>query len=245
MTGSFFLVLEGLDGSGKSEVARRLSIIINAAYPNRALLTYEPHDPSAAGDYLRAALAKKIATTPRALALGFALNRIDHNEREIAPFLQADDHPRVVVCDRYYLSSLVYQSVPPLSIDEVMALNVDARRPDLTLFMDASPETCYARMGSRGRDRELFEQNLADTREKYLGASVYLQQRGETILTVNADHDLLTVLNSVIAVLNQHAPEWLRLPAQTSLDQSREMPVSNIKAALEVHERFLPFLTRL
>src|SRR5579871_5521612 len=105
MNDHFFLVLEGLDGSGKSEISRRLAEQIGKQIgADRVLLTFEPHDPSAAGQYIRDVLAKRITISARTLALAFALNRADHNERMIAPFLHDGDH-RVVICDRYVMRS--------------------------------------------------------------------------------------------------------------------------------------------
>jgi dTMP kinase len=206
---SFFLVLEGLDGSGKTEVARRLAGILQESLGERVMLTYEPHDPSVAGEYIRQVLAKQIVVSSRTLALAYALNRADHNERVIAPFLdEGDEH--VIVCDRYYLSSLVYNASPELPIDKVMELNAAARQPDLTLFLDASEETCYQRMGTRGGDRELFDDRLAEMRRRYAQAIEFLRGRGETIVTINADPALPEVLDNIIIVLNQHAPAWLR-----------------------------------
>lgn len=209
MSNSFFLVLEGLDGSGKTEVTRRLAGVLQESLSDRVMLTYEPHDPSAAGDFIRQVLAKQITVSSRTLALAYALNRADHNERVIAPFLDGGDE-RVIVCDRYYLSSLVYNTSAELPIEKVMELNASARRPDLTLFLDASEETCYQRMGVRGGDRELFDDKLAEMRERYARAIEFLRARGDTILTINADPGLLDVLNSIIVVLNQHGPAWLR-----------------------------------
>ena len=211
MTDHFFLVLEGLDGSGKSEISRRLTAHVSAAIgADRVLRTYEPRNESAAGEFCRDVLAKRITVSARTLALGFALNRADHNERVIAPFLEGGER-RVVICDRYYMSSLVYQSTGGLSIDDVMDLNQSARPPDLTLFLDASPETCYQRIGRRQNHRELFEERLVETRQKYTTVIDYLRGRGERIEIVDANGGMLDVLNGMVDVLNRCAPDWLRL----------------------------------
>ena len=117
---SFFLVIEGIDGAGKSSVASQLHDALSQAHRNQVALTYEPHDPSAAGSTIRDALAKRIRVSPLALAYAFALNRIDHLDRLINPFLAAGGR-RIVISDRYLLSSLVYQSVAGLSMEDVMA----------------------------------------------------------------------------------------------------------------------------
>jgi dTMP kinase len=219
MGNSFFLVLEGLDGSGKTEVARRLADVLRSSLGERLKHTFEPHDQSAAGDFIRQVLAKRITVSSRTLALAYALNRADHNERVIAPFFNAGDQ-RVIVCDRYYLSSLVYNSSPELPIEKVMELNSSARRPDLFLFLDASEETCYQRMGVRGGDRELFDDKLAEMRHRYAHAIAFLKDRGETIVTINADPGLLDVLNSIITVVNTHSPAWLNVQPISSLQET-------------------------
>ena len=107
MKKSLFIVIEGLDGSGKTSAGRRLRNILDESYTNRIKSTYEPHDPSCGGLYIRQVLMKKITQFhPRVLALAFAANRLDHCEREIIPLLNADE-PHIVISDRYYLSSLV------------------------------------------------------------------------------------------------------------------------------------------
>jgi dTMP kinase len=214
---SLFLVLEGLDGAGKSEVSRRLTHLLRQTLGDRIRLTFEPHDPSAAGLFIRQVLTRRVPASARTLALAYALNRADHNERVIAPFLDAGDG-RVLICDRYYLSSLVYQNTPEQDMAAIMALNAAARRPDLTLFLDASEETCYARMGGRG-SRELFDERLAEMREKYAAGINFLRGRGETVVTVNADSSLLDVLNHIIDILNAHAP-WLAMQRLLLLEES-------------------------
>lgn len=215
MPDSFFLVLEGMDGSGKSEITRRLTQMLTASLgAERVLATYEPENNYAAGDFCRDVLAKRITVSARTLALGFALNRADHNERMIVPFLTGGDG-RVLICDRYYHSSLVYQSTGGLSVDDVWELNHTARVPDLTLFLDASPETCYQRTGKRTGERELFEERFTETRAKYFSVIEMLRGRGEQIEIIDANVPIREVLNSIVSVLDAHTPDWLRLERQT------------------------------
>jgi dTMP kinase len=211
MSDSFFIVLEGMDGSGKTYISHRLTDLLKAALsPEQVEHTYEPHNESAAGAYIRDVLGKRITISARTLALAYALNRADHNERMIVPFLDGGDQ-RVLVCDRYYHSLLVYQSTDGVTIDELLDLSQTARVPDLTLFLDASPETSEARIGKRKGERELFEERFAETRAKYFSVIELLRARGERIEVVDANGSVVEVLNGVIDVLGKYAPAWLRL----------------------------------
>jgi dTMP kinase len=208
-TGNFFLVIEGLDGTGKSSMSAYLAGLFRERAPAGILATYEPHDPSCGGDFIRQVLTKKIKNVPaRTLGLAFAANRADHCDREIRPFLSGGEK-RVVICDRYYLSSLVYQSLGGLSFDEIMALNRDALHPDLTLFLTASARVCYQRIRKRSEDRELFEKNLDQTKARYDEAIKFLAERGEKIVTVGVEKDFAEAAGDVAAALKGHLPEWL------------------------------------
>ena len=183
-----FVVIEGLDGSGKSTAAKVLIEELENRFNKKSLLTYEPNNPSCGGDYIRAVLEKKITRfTPRVLAYAFAANRLDHNDRIIKPHLEkGDDH--IVISDRYYLSSLVYQSAEDFSMERVMELNELALPPDLIFFLNVSNEICYQRMNKRNQPQELFETNLEATREKYLSAVEFLRRtRKERIIEIDGN----------------------------------------------------------
>lgn len=240
---SFFLVLEGMDGSGKTALSRQLKRVLQQTHGGNIRLTFEPHDPSSAGLYIRQVLSKQIRQVPpETLALAFALNRADHNDRVLSPFLDTqrdgDTDGRLMICDRYYLSSLVYQATGSLSMDDVMWLNRHARRPDLTLFLNVSPHNAYARMRHRPQDKELFEKNLSDTRQQYGAAIAYLRQRGDTVLEVDANPDFNTVLNSVLDILLEQGPDWLRVQRPLLLPEVPEVQLPDaetVTARLSAH----------
>ena len=83
---SLFIVIEGLDGSGKTSVSRQLTTVLNKIFDSKVKLTFEPHDPSCAGLFIREVLTKKRKyrdeVSSELLALSFSANRMDHCERE-------------------------------------------------------------------------------------------------------------------------------------------------------------------
>jgi len=214
---SYFIVVEGMDGSGKTGITRQLRSVLSQTQGDNVALTFEPHDPSAAGLYIRNALTKRIKATPLALALAFALNRADHNTHVIDPFL-ASKHPRIIICDRYTLSSLVYQSTEGLTMEDVYHLNQWARRPDLTIFLNVSPHNCYERMRNRPQDKELFEKNLQQRAKKYQDGIQLLQDKGETVVEVDANPAFPEVLASVLDTVQVHAPAWLKIQPPLFVD---------------------------
>lgn len=184
---SLFIVIEGLDGSGKTTAAKQLVNAATGKFKGKIKFSYEPHDPSAAGDFIRDILKKKITQFhPRVLAYAFAANRLDHNYRVINPWIETEGN--ILLSDRYYLSSLVYQSSADFSMERVMELNELARQPDLIFFINVSNETCYQRLNKRNQARELFEGKFDETRQKFLTAIDFLRRtRNENIIEIDGN----------------------------------------------------------
>ena len=85
---TLFVVIEGLDGSGKTTASKRLAALLEAAFPGCIRRTFEPNDDSCAGLFIRQILRKEITDFhPKMLALAYAANRLDHCERVINPWL--------------------------------------------------------------------------------------------------------------------------------------------------------------
>lgn len=218
---SLFIAIEGLDGSGKTSVARHLANVLEYAHKGSSVkLTFEPHDPSCAGLFIRQVLMKKIRNfTPRILPLAFAANRLDHCDREINPWLEGGDN-RIVLCDRYYLSSLVYQSSEDFPYAAVLQMNEKARKPDIIFFINVSDKVCYERMRLRNQPDELFEKNLSESRQKYLEAIAFLKaQHNDTIVEIDGSGRIVEVVKAILEEIYTLQPEWKQEHAAIPFEQ--------------------------
>jgi dTMP kinase len=165
-----FIVLEGIDGAGTTTQLNALRQHFQRI-GRRAFFTHEPSD-GPVGMLIRLALQGRLvggrfelhdpgdAARPAgedfdrtALALLFAADRADHVATQVTPNLDAG---RIVVCDRYLLSTLAYQG-QTCDFEWLLEINRPAVTPDLTLFLDVPPSTAEERMrGSRWK-KEIFE----------------------------------------------------------------------------------------
>lgn len=206
---SLFIVIEGLDGSGKTTVGRQLTYFLQEALHKKVKLSYEPHDASCGGLFIRQVLEKKITTfSHETLALAFAANRRDHGDRVITKWLE-EGTDKIVICDRYYLSSLVYQSNDNFPMEEVMRLNQNARKPDLIFFMNVSNEVVLQRMDNRNKPKELFEENLSQTRSKFLKGIEFLRKnRDENIIEIDANGTIDSVLLQMTQAIYNFHSSW-------------------------------------
>lgn len=207
---SLFIVIEGLDGSGKTSVSRAVTEFLNQRRPNSVKNTFEPHDDSCGGLVIRDILTKKITSfDPNFLPLAFATNRLDHCTRVIKPWLSISEY-NIVLCDRFYLSSLVYQSDENRPFEKVMDLNQHALQPDVIFFINVDAKTCYERMKIRNQPPELFEQNLDETRQKYLRAISFLKQtRNDNIIEIDGSGTIESVAQAILNEIFKLAPHLL------------------------------------
>jgi dTMP kinase len=92
-----------------------------------------------------------------------------------------------VVSDRYLLSSLAYQGTA-IGLDWLLAINVYAPAPDLTVLLDAPPEVCAARLAARGGAAERYDRpaTLAQVRARFLDAAEFLRAQGHRVVAVDA-----------------------------------------------------------
>lgn len=138
-----FIVLEGIDGCGKTTVGQKLLTYLNKKnFP--AILTAEPSKGDI-GRIIRANL-KDNSVHPAIDALLFAADRLDHGIKEIKPALNAG---KIVISDRYVDSSLVYQSIQGsdsnLTFDWIKTLNQFCIKPDRVYLLDLDPNESLKR----------------------------------------------------------------------------------------------------
>ncbi len=164
MDQGFFIVLEGVDGSGTTSQCRYLANSLKQRGKTVHVTAEPSHGP--VGMLLRQILRGRIVVPDghgsrfpswNTMALMFAADRLDHLEAEIEPILHED---AIVVCDRYYHSSLAYQSAtaqgPDGAIQWIRQINQQARRPDLTIILDVPFDVAQKRRSSRF-DQEIYE----------------------------------------------------------------------------------------
>ena len=116
----------------------------------------------------------------------------------------------VVLSDRYDLSSLAYQSAsargadPAETIAWIRSLNRHARRPDVTIVLDVSPEVAEARRRSRGGSAELYDDEGLQARLAAAYRTAESLVPGDVVLHVDGDAPADEVTAAVIAALAPH-----------------------------------------
>lgn len=203
-----FIVIEGIDGAGTTTQAQALV----ATFERQGHPARFTHEPSALpiGRLLRQFLAGDAgAQRPGwdGMALLFAADRLDHVAREVEPWLAQGIS---VVCDRYVLSTLAYQSATAgdeqAALPWLRAINERARRPDLTLVFDVDPAVAEARRAARGGEPELFERRELQRRLAAIYAEAEQLVPHDLLIHVDAGGTLVEVEARVLAALERALP---------------------------------------
>ncbi|MFC1705020.1 dTMP kinase [Nanoarchaeota archaeon] len=154
---NLFIVIDGMDGSGKGEQIKKISqYLLSEGY--NVLKTFEPTDGKY-GKKIRQMLKEHkdpLSDADEMLDL-YCKDREEHLKNLIEPFLEQGDN-KVVISDRYYHSTIAFQSAQGVPVKKIMEMNKDFRKPDLMLILDLEPDTSLERIKKRGNANEKFEQ---------------------------------------------------------------------------------------
>ncbi|MGE5533144.1 MAG: dTMP kinase [Ignavibacteria bacterium] len=185
-----FLVIEGLDGSGKTTQATKLAKKLSQS--DSVILTAEPSQGKI-GTFIRQSCLYENKRLPtEAEALLFAADRIEHMQKEIKPALEEG---KIVICDRYVYSSLAYQGSAGLSLDWIKTINARALQPDFSVFIDVAPEQVLERLK---RKKSVME-NL-ETQQKVRDVYLKFVEKGD-LMRVNGDNPKEVVAEELYTVV--------------------------------------------
>jgi dTMP kinase len=167
-----FITLEGAEGSGKSTQGKLLAryLEMQPDAPS-VLLTREPGG-TPIGDQIRAVLLNPGNTVePLAEMLLYAASRAQLVHGFIKPHLAQG---AVVICDRYIDSTFAYQGygrgLALNALRQITTIATGGLLPDLTLFLDISPEEgIQRRLNSAKQMDRLDKESMAFHQRVYAG----------------------------------------------------------------------------
>ena len=199
-----FIVLEGIEGTGKSTHTAYLADWLKNR--GRQVVTAREPGGTPLGERLRTILLDPAVSSMPPLAevlLMFAARSA--SIREV--ILPALERGAWVVCDRFVESSYAYQAYGRgVPIEQVQALDrqiVGELRPDLTVVLDAPPELGLSRKAGPGT-RDRFEQEglkfFEQVRSGYLRRA---EAGGNRFLVVDASRPLEVVRKELVHAVSQ------------------------------------------
>lgn len=199
-----FIVFEGIDGTGKSTqlnlTAQRLQ---DLGYD--VLTSREPGGTALAEKVRALVLDAELPLNNTTQALLYLAARSEHVEKVLRPAAEAG---KIILCDRFAASTLVYQGLAAgksaEEIDALRRLNAFATggfAPELTLLLDGEPERLLARRQARGVSDRYEAAGLDFQRRLRRGFLQLAADRPESWRIIDAQADLAQVTEAILREL--------------------------------------------
>lgn len=200
-----FIVIEGLDGSGKGT---QIELLCRALSEKTAIHRTAEPTQYATGGLVRDALGGLTKRTPVELAGLFLADRIAHCQNPADGIEMMLSKGVSVVCDRYYYSSLAYQGMD-IGLDWLLPANIDCPgiiKPDICIFLDVPTEEAERRIAAGRASREIYETPDAIERVRKMYFEIFGRiGEAHNIKVINAaravDEVAGDVLNAVLQIV--------------------------------------------
>lgn len=202
------IVFEGPDGSGKTTVLEKV-------YEKLTIDGYEVYKFREPGG---TEISEKIRNiildndnykmSDRCEALLYASSRAQLVDEKLRPLLKRGS---LILCDRYVLSSMLYQGIGrDLGIEEVKSINdfaIGDVSADLTLFLNIDYKTALDRKRKNFVSDRLENEDYSFHKKTYDGYIKLSKMYKDEIVSIDANKDIGTVVNTCLKIINDYLKE--------------------------------------
>ncbi len=201
-----FITFEGCDGCGKSTQLRMLSEYLEKqGIPH--IFTREPGGGKISEGIREILLnGKNTEMTDECEALLYAAARAQHLRDRVEPALEEG---KLVICDRYVDSSFAYQAYARgLGVEFVEKINAFALEkflPDVTVFIDLSPEDAFRRKHGADENDRLEQAGMAFHQKVYDGYKAIAEKNPDRVQRVDGKKTPQGIFADVLKILQSKA----------------------------------------
>ena len=197
------MTVEGPDGAGKTTQLALLAAYLRAQGAE-VVVSREPGG-TPAGEAIRTILlSPEMTLGERSELLLYLAARAEHVRMVVRPALSRG---AIVLCDRFYDSTLVYQSmVRGLPLETVLQINdfaTDGLEPDVTFLFDAEPALLAERIGRRGVQDRMELEGLAFQQKVRQGFLTLASRFPARIVTLDAGKSQDEVFQAMLSAWQQ------------------------------------------
>lgn len=196
-----FITFEGGECSGKTTIIQKVcQLFMDKNIPY--ISTREPGGIDIAEQIRDIILdIKNKKMTEETEALLYAASRMQHLKERIIPAL---DEGKIVICDRFLDSSLAYQGYARgLGMDAILKINHFALEhlPDLTLFIDVTPDVALKRLSQRNKTDRLDLESETFHQKVYDGYQEVMKLYPNRVVRIDGNQNLEKVCDDCIHVI--------------------------------------------
>jgi dTMP kinase len=199
-----FITIEGSDGSGKTTQIKLLTPYLKSLGLD-VVITREPGGTVISEkirDLILDVNNKNMAYITEAML--YAASRAQLVEEIIRPAL---DDGKVVICDRFVDSSLVYQGIArQIGIEKVLEINqyaLNGLLPDITFFLDIEPEQGILRKKKQAKLDRIESEKLDFHKQVYEGYKTIASAYPQRIKVIEATDSEQNIHKNICDMLNK------------------------------------------
>lgn len=197
-----FIAFEGSDGSGKTTILNNVEKFLTENNID-FIITREPGGTKISEEIREILLSNDNSEmSARTEALLYSASRAQHVDELILPNLQKG---KLVISDRYVLSSLAYQGFGrELGYDSVKEINdfaTDNLSPDYTFFFNVDPITVLKRKRNNFVTDRLENESNSYHNKVYNGYQEILKRNKDNLIIIDASKSIEEVTEQTISKL--------------------------------------------
>jgi dTMP kinase len=198
------ITVEGGEGSGKSTLIESLYNYITEEKQRFVVTTFEPGSTTLGKEIRNILLHRKeLIISARSELFLFLADRAHHVDVLIQPAL---DEGVIVICDRFYDSSIAYQGAARGvfdldKVEEICLFATDGLVPDLTFYLDLDPKIGLSRIK---REKDRLETELIEFHERVREGYIALAEKHKRIHTLDASKTPEEVLKAALKILKTY-----------------------------------------
>lgn len=201
-----FIVIEGLDGTGKTTQIKNLAAYLEKK-GEKVHITAEP-TAGETGKLCRRVLSGELSASPWASAALFLADRIQHNTEPASGIRKLLQDGFTVISDRYYYSTFAYQGFET-ELSWILNAHYNCpliTKPDLVLFLTMPVERCLERINANraAEEIEIYENSAALTKISRQFDFVFEKIKDrENIVYIDADGSIEQVAERICSAVEE------------------------------------------
>ncbi|MBK6450450.1 MAG: dTMP kinase [Saprospiraceae bacterium] len=206
MSKSMFIVIEGIDGSGKSTQIDLLQKRFQAE-GKKAMTTHEPTD-GPIGKLIRSILSGDEEVDASVMAALYLADRLDHIKNPESGILAMMEKGFNVISSRYYYSSYAFQG-EYVSLQWLISANSICKsflKADITFYLNIDPVITLKRLTESREKLDIYEniEKQTNTHEDFMNA----------FETTN-DGENIVILDGTLSIEDLHEEIWKKVKEMT------------------------------
>ncbi len=164
---NLYIVLEGIDGSGKTTQANALREYFTIR--NKRVFVFHEPTYTKAGLIIKEMINKNSRDkySPETISLAFALDRMMYKDEVLEKIIKSNRYD-LIIGDRSFYSSIVYQSLQGVDVEWLKLLNNYVIKPDIVFVLEISIEEQMKRRGESNiiYEKREFQEKLIEEYKK-------------------------------------------------------------------------------